>query len=228
MADQYMSLAHALYDYGDKIAKKIQSRDDDGCDAEDLEDIQDLIDRGYRYIGVKAGNNSTVEIEDSSSKPEFINTSDDHLDETPFQTMPGDTCTDPEKLEEDPYGWTFEETYFYSEKFNFFGAEFGKNVYFESMGINTYNSNPPSDGELEVYIDGTELEEYNYGDDHTIIVNTAGDPIIEFNGQDITCYVDVHFKGSSDCAKIKGDGVSTMEISVDKNFNNNYEGGGSC
>ena len=228
MADQYMSLAQALYTYGDKKATKIPSQDDAKCNKQDLETIQDLVDRGYKYLGVEAGGFSATEIEDSASSPTLIKIGSAEWeklrDEIPYQSALDDACNDPEQTDEEKYGWAFKDTYFYSETFNFFGGTFGKNVFFEGMNINLQST---TKNRLEVQLDD-DLKSYNFGNDTTIIVGQDGDPIIEFNGHDITCYVDVHIEGTSDCAKLDGKGIATPGIYVNQNFNNNFTIGGQC
>tara|TARA_B100002019_G_C21274935_1_gene604954 strand:- start:25262 stop:25954 length:693 start_codon:yes stop_codon:yes gene_type:complete len=229
MAIQYASLAQALEKYGDEKAKKIPAAEGAECGKAEQDKIQDLYDRGYRFIDLEAGSFSADELEGVASKtyrlkPE-LSEWDDVKSRIPYQTKQKSVtnCADPKPEHIKDYGWAFKGNYFYSEKFEFFGGSFGKNVFFEGLSMNKRNA---SEKEIKIKLD-SEMQQYNLGNGGDVIVGENGEPIVEFNGMDIVSYVDVEIIGNSDSAYIKGQGVSSSEISVDKNYNNNFEGS-SC
>ena len=68
MPNQYMSLAKALHKYGEDVAAQIGGAD---CSDQEIEEMNDLFDRGYRFFHLAAGSTNTAELE-LSSKPEKL------------------------------------------------------------------------------------------------------------------------------------------------------------
>jgi len=218
-----MSLAKALHTYGEEKASKIPKGGGD-CSTADMEKIQDLMNRGYRYISVKPGGFTADEIENESSRPQLLKLEEASWatakSNIPFQSYLDDTCSDPEQTTDDKYGWHFKDTYFYSEKFTWYDGSFGRNVYFEGMKINEKNA---ADGEIEIYLDAN-LQEYNLGNGGLVIVGANNDPIVEFDGRNIISYVKVEVNGSADTANIYGKGKSSRSIDINATYDNNFEG----
>ena len=226
MANQYMSLAKALHTYGEDVATQIGKIGD--CSDKEIEEMNDLFDRGYRFFHLAAGSTSTDELP-LSSKPEKLKLEKLEWDtikkNIPYQTTLSPTCDEPEPEEgENDYGWSSEnDSYFYSESFAFFGGRFGSNVYFE--GINM-NEQVAYDGEVVINMDDN-LSSYNLGNGGYVVVGENGDPIVEFFGKDMVCYVDVHIDGKADAATLMGKGASTPTISFNPDYENDYNGS-SC
>ena len=229
MAIQYATLAHALDKYGADIATHIPKEEGAECKEKDLEKLKNLQNRGYRYMHLKAGSFTAAELEGTASKPHRLKVEEISWEkiekDVPYQTkQSSDTsCTEPSPTHEEDYGWSFKGSYFYSKEFNFFNGNFGRNVYFEGLSINKTESVA---GEILVNLDSN-LESYNLGNGGDIIIGDQGDPIVEFNGKDITSYVDVEIIGKCDTAEILGHGESSNQIDVSKTYDNNFIGS-SC
>lgn len=224
MPNQYMSLAKALHTYGEDVAAKIG---DGNCSDQEIDEMNDLFDRGYRFFHLAEGATTTDEL-DLSSKPKKLKIKklewDTVKEKIPYQTTLDPTCDDPEAEEgEEDYGWSSEnDSYFYSETFSFFGGQFGKNVYFEGINMNEQSA---YDGEIVINMDSN-LSSYNLGAEGYVVVGENGDPIVEFFGKDMVCYVDVHIDGKADAATLLGKGKSTPTIDFNPDYNNDYDGGG--
>ena len=130
MANQYMSLAKALHTYGKSKATKIPQADGDKCSSADMNKIEDLMSRGYRYISVEPGDFTADEVEHQSSRPVLLKVEEASWSKSkgniPFQSYLNDPCTDPTQSTEDQYGWHFKDTYFYSESFSWYGGRRGR------------------------------------------------------------------------------------------------------
>ena len=220
-----MSLAKALHTYGELKATKIPIAEGADCTTADMEKIQDLMDRGYRYISTKPAEFGADEIQGHrASQPLLLRLEEASWEKSkgnvPFQSHPDDACTDPTPTTDHPYPWHFKNTYFYAEKFNWYNESFGRNVYFEGMKINERNA---THGEIEVYLDSS-LTEYNLGNGGLVIVGENDEPIVEFDGTNITAYVDVEVNGSADTANIYGKGSAGRSIDINATYDNNFEG----
>ena len=239
MPVQYMSLAKALHTHGKEVAKKIPAADGAPCGEKELKKIQDLVDRGYRYIHAREGAASAEEIERSASKPIRLKPEGSEWKtvkkEVPHQVTPqlGTTCNAPApKFGSEEYGFSFHDSWFYAKDFSLFGGRFGKKVFFEGMKINSKNADT---GKVAIHLDSG-MQSYNLGKDGVVIVGQEGLPIVEFDGNTIKSHVDVEIRGTANACELssyKGpnqapDASESWSDSLKepglKDWSNNFEG----
>lgn len=200
----YSSLAKALNTYSDQKGTTLNA-----CGEDDIDTINDLIDRGYRYLAASPtfsgpsydevnseGGQVSSLIQFNPLKIEW----DNIKSEVPTLVEKDADCDT--AITEKEYGFKVEsDSYFHADKINWLGGSFGKGVYFDGI---TINSQDTKEGEFYVYT-SSDLELYALNTASGIVVNdSAGRTLVSFVSGHIYAQVDVRVKGDSRCAKIEG------------------------